>query len=412
MGQLWLFGGKGGVGKTTTACSTAIWAAKSGINTLLVSSDPAHSTSDSLNFKLKSTPTPVDGIENLWGLELDLKESLDDLMPALSSALENTGSGMAPFMLQNEDLDELKEEVSGLDSAQLMLPGLDEALAFDRLLRYVEDTEYDLIVFDTAPTGHTIRFLSLPELLEVWTVKALKMFRAMGGIKTMLFGGKQEKTIKEELERFRKRVAHIRRVISDPKITRFTLVTIPESMGVSETIRAAKQLSEFNISINGVVINRLTPNLEHDFLISRRTVENEYVKKLSEHFDGVDIAKIELGKSDVHGFELLNEIGVILHGKHINFPKDMELHKISENLPVEIRRSKLIEDRGDSSTIKLHLAGAIKEDLSLRAEGNSLFVGINNRENIIVLSHPVDVENTSAKFANDVLKLEVPQPLV
>ena len=412
MGQLWLFGGKGGVGKTTTACSTAIWAAKSGINTLLVSSDPAHSTSDSLNFKLNSSPTPVIGIDNLWGLELDLKESLEELMPTLSSALENTGSGMSPFMMQNEDIEDIKDELTGLDSAQLMLPGLDEALAFDRLLKYVEDTEYDLIVFDTAPTGHTIRFLSLPELLEAWTSRALKMFRAMGGIKTMLFGGKQEKAIKDELERFKKRVAHIRRVISDPTITRFTLVTIPESMGVAETIRASEQLSEFNISINGVIINRLTPNLDHEFLISRRTVENGYVGKLSEHFEGIDIAKIELGESDVHGFELLDEIGLKLHGKHINFPKDMELHEISESLPIKIRRSKLIEDKGDSSTIKLHLAGAVKEDLSLRAEGNSLFIGINNRENKIVLSHPVDVENTSAKFANDVLKLEVPQPLV
>jgi len=412
MGQLWLFGGKGGVGKTTTACSTAIWAAKSGINTLLVSSDPAHSTSDSLNFKLNSTPTPVEGIENLWGLELDLEESLENLMPTLSSVLENTGSGLSPFMMQNEDLDELKEEVKGLDSAQLMLPGLDEALAFDRLLRYVEDTEYDLIVFDTAPTGHTIRFLSLPELLEFWTARALKMFRAMGGIKTMLFGGKQEKAIKEELERFGKRVAHIRRIISDPKITRFTLVTIPESMAVAETIRAAEQLSGFNISINGVIINRLTPNLDHEFLISRRTIEEKYVRNLIDFFKGSSIAKIELGKSDVHGFELLEEIGLILHGDHIEFPKDMKIHEISDNLPVKIRRSKLIEDRGDNSIVKLHLAGAIKEDLSLRAEDNILFVGINDRENSIELNHPVDVENTSAKFANDILKLEVPQPLV
>ncbi len=412
MAQLWLFGGKGGVGKTTSACSTAIWAAKSGINTLLVSSDPAHSTSDSLNFKLNNTPTQVEGIENLWGLELDLEESLENLMPALSSVLENTGSGMSPFMMPNEDLNELKEEVSGLDSAQLMLPGLDEALAFDRLLKYVEDTEYDLIIFDTAPTGHTIRFLSLPELLEVWTTRALKMFRAMGGIKTMLFGGKQEKAIREELERFRKRVAHIRRVISDPKITRFTLVTIPEAMGVAETIRAEKQLSEFNISINGIIINRLTPDLDHEFFKSRREIENKYVNDISEYFKESSIAKIELGKSDVHGFELLNSMGLLLHGEHVDFPRDMNIHKISKNLPIKIRRSKLIEDRGDSSTIKLHLAGAIKEDLSLRAEGNSLFVGINNRENEIILSHLVDVENTSAKFANDVLNLEVPQPLV
>jgi arsenite-transporting ATPase len=412
MGQLWLFGGKGGVGKTTSACSTAIWTANCGIRTLLVSSDPAHSTSDSLNFKLNNTPTKVEGIDNLWGLELDLKATLENVMPTLSSALEGSSSGLAPFMTQNEELEELKEEVSGLDTAQLMLPGLDEALAFDQLLRYVEDTEYDLIIFDTAPTGHTIRFLSLPELLEVWTARALKMFRAMGGIKSMLFGNKQEKAIKEELERFSKRVAHIRRIISNPKLTRFTLVTIPESMGVAETIRAANQLSEFNISINGIIINRLTPDLDHEFLKSRRMIEEKYVIELLDFFKDNNIAKVELGKSDVHGIVSLKEMGLILHGKYISFPKDMKIHQISENLPVNLRRAKLIEDRGDNSTVKLHLAGALKEDLSLRAEGNLLFVGINDRENTIELSHPVDVENTSAKFSNDVLKLEVPQPLV
>ena len=412
MGQLWLFGGKGGVGKTTTACSTAIWAAKSGINTLLVSSDPAHSTSDSLNFKLNSTPTPVEGIPNLWGLELDLKDSLDNLMPNLSSAIESSGSGFSPLLMQNEDLEELKDEVSSLDSAQLMLPGLDEALAFDMLLKFVEDTEYDLIVFDTAPTGHTIRFLSLPELLEVWTARALKMFRAMGGIKTMLFGSKQEKAIKEELERFGKRVAHIRRIISDPEITRFTLVTIPESMGVSETLRAAEQLSEFNIKINGIVINRLTPDLEHEFLKSRREIEEKYVLKLVDYFKESSIAKLELGKSDIHGLKLLIQIGQELHGTHISFPENMEINEISENLPVRIRRSRLIREEKDKTIINLYLPGAIKQDLSLRGEGNLLHVGINERENTIELSHEVDVDKTKAKFANNILKLEVFQPLV
>ena len=412
MGQLWLFGGKGGVGKTTTACSTAIWAAKSGINTLLVSSDPAHSTSDSLDYKLNSTPTPVEGIPNLWGLELDLKDSLDNLMPNLSSAIEKSGTSFSPFMMQNDEINELKDEVSSLDSAQLMLPGLDEALAFDRLLKFVENTDYDLIVFDTAPTGHTIRFLSLPELLEVWTSKALKLFRAMGGIKSMLFGSKQEKAIKEELEKFSKRVAHIRRVISNPDITRFTLVTIPESMGVSETLRAAEQLSEFNIEVNGVVINRLTPKFEHDFLISRREIEDKYVKKIEKHFAGISIAKLELGISDIHGIKLLEEIGLKLHGDHIEFPQDMEINSISENLPIKIRRSKLIKELDDRTIVNLYLPGVVKSDLSLRGEGNLLFVGINNRENIIELNHLVDVDKTSAKFSNDLLKLEVFQPLV
>ena len=122
MGQLWLFGGKGGVGKTTSACSTAIWAAKSGIRTLLVSSDPAHSTSDSLNFKLNNEPTAVDGINNLWGLELDLEATLENIMPSLSSALETVSSGnLSPFMMPSQGMDEIKDEVSNIDSAQLML---------------------------------------------------------------------------------------------------------------------------------------------------------------------------------------------------------------------------------------------------------------------------------------------------
>ncbi|MBK00756.1 MAG: arsenic-transporting ATPase [Euryarchaeota archaeon] len=413
MGQLWLFGGKGGVGKTTSACSTAIWTAKSGIKTLLVSSDPAHSTSDSLNFKLNNEPTPVKGIDNLWGLELDLEATLESIMPTLSSALENTSSGnFSPFMMPSEEMDEIKDEVSNINSAQLMLPGLDEALAFDRLLRYVEDTEYDLIIFDTAPTGHTIRFLSLPELLELWTNKVLKIFRAMGGIKTMLFGSKQEKKIKEELERFSKRVAHIRRIISNPEITRFTLVTIPESMAVSETIRASNQLSEFDIDINGIIINRLTPDLDHEYLISRRNIELNYVNELSEYFANKKIAKIELGNSDIHGLNSLEEMGKRLHGEQIIFPEDMGVHEISENLPINLRRSKLIIDEEDKTIIKLHLAGAIKKDLSLRGEGNQLFVGINERENVIHLPHIVDVNKTSAKFSNDVLKLEVQKPLV
>ena len=90
----------------------------------------------------------------------------------------------------------------------------------------------------------------------------------------------------------------------------------------------------------------------------------------------------------------------------------MDIHEISENLPIQLRRSKLIIDDNEKTIIKLHLAGAIKKDLSLRGEGNQLFVGINDRENIITLPHVVDVNKTSAKFSNDVLKLEVQKPLV
>ena len=158
-------------------------------------------------------------------------------------------------------------------------------------------------------------------------------------------------------------------------------------MAISETIRASNQLSEFNIEINGIIINRLTPKLDHEFLISRRNIELTYVNELCEYFNDIDIAKVELNNADIHGIEALDLMGLDLHGTHIKFPKDMDIHQISEKLPINLRRSKLIFDDDEKTTIMLHLAGAIKNDLSLRGEGNQLFVGINDRENIIELNN-------------------------
>ena len=125
MVRLLLFGGKGGVGKTTMAAATAVWLADSGLRTLLISSDPAHSTSDSLEAKLGSEPTPVDEVPNLEGLELDPQKSVETLMPMLSGAIGGSGLGA---LLGNDALNEIKDESNSLSANDLMIPGMDEAL--------------------------------------------------------------------------------------------------------------------------------------------------------------------------------------------------------------------------------------------------------------------------------------------
>ena len=409
MGQLWLFGGKGGVGKTTSACATAIWAANCGLSTLLVSSDPAHSTSDSLGVSLGSQPTPVEGVEGLHGMELDLAASLESIMPAMADAIRSSGSGMLP--LNAEELSELKDDVANIDSSELLLPGLDEALAFDQLLRQVEDTRFDLIVFDTAPTGHTLRFLALPELLETWSARIAKLLRAMGGMRSVVFGGKQEKTIREELEKFQHRVQHIRRVLRDVELTRFTMVTIPESMAVSESERAAKTLAEFEIAINGVIINRLTPELDHPFLQKRRSHELERVDELKGIFDDLPLVTVPLQPVDVRGISALIELGELLHGPPHEFPHDMHPHRISTHLPVKLRRSRSVVEREDHTLIELHLAGSRRPELGLRGEGNRLYIAVNGRENRIDLGHAVDPTTTRAKMTGEILKVKVLRPL-
>ena len=280
MARLLLFGGKGGVGKTTTSTATAIHLADCGLRVLLVSSDPAHSTSDSLGVEIGTEPTQINGVEGLYGLEMDPESKLSTLLPKLGNMVDgmNSGGGLGGLgglgmMLDPSAKQEFNEIKSDVKTSDMILPGLDEALAFDELLKHVEDPNWDVIVFDTAPTGHTLRFLSLPEIIESWSGRLIKLMRVSGGIRSMLFGRKESEEMKQELERFRNRVLHVRRVLSDPQLTSFTLVTIPEKMGVNETVRAYNSLIEYKLPVSSCIVNRVTPEFEHPLLKNRRDAE-------------------------------------------------------------------------------------------------------------------------------------------
>ena len=236
---------------------------------LLVSSDPAHSTSDSLGVDIGTEPTPVQGVEGLYGLEMDPESKLSNLLPKLGNMVDgmNSGGGLGGLggfgmMLDPSAKQELDEIKSDVKTSDMILPGLDEALAFDELLKHVEDPNWDVIVFDTAPTGHTLRFLSLPEIIESWSGRLIRLMRVSGGIRSMLFGRKESEEMKQELERFRNRVLHVRRVLSDSQLTSFTLVTIPEKMGVNETVRAYNSLIDYQLPVSACIVNtELPPSL-------------------------------------------------------------------------------------------------------------------------------------------------------
>ena len=183
---------KGGVGKTTTSAATAVWLADSGLRVLLVSSDPAHSTSDSLGVEIGTEPTPIEGVDGLFGLEMDPESKLSSLLPKLGKMVDGMNSkgglggiGGLSMMLDSNAKEEIEDMKSEIQTSEMILPGLDEALAFDELLRHVEDPNWDVIVFDTAPTGHTLRFLSLPEIIEAWSGRLIRMMRISGGIRSL-----------------------------------------------------------------------------------------------------------------------------------------------------------------------------------------------------------------------------------
>ena len=385
MARLLLFGGKGGVGKTTTSTSTAVGLADSGLKVLLVSSDPAHSTSDSLGVQLGPVPTPVVGVDGLWGLELDPEARISDHIPKLTESL-------GP-MLGGEDPE--------LNASEMVLPGLDEAMAFDELLKHLENPDWDVIVFDTAPTGHTLRFLALPEIIEKWADKIIRMHRLTGGIRALMFGAKEGEKMREELQKFRRRVLHVRRILCNPEVTRFTLVTIPEKMGVNETVRAHESLVEFNLPVSGCVINRMTPDLDHDFIQTRINNERNNVNQLKKELPDLHFLEVELKDSDIHGIESLRAISAELHGT-IEITNGLGPFNIG--LGMEVHRGTWVE--GDD--VLLHLPGIVREDLSLRSESGTVFVGINSREHPVPFDRPAKASQVQAKLENEILRLSFP----
>ncbi|MFL2967659.1 MAG: TRC40/GET3/ArsA family transport-energizing ATPase [Candidatus Poseidoniaceae archaeon] len=385
MARLLLFGGKGGVGKTTTSTSTAVGLADAGLKVLLVSSDPAHSTSDSLGVQLNSSPMEVEGVPGLWGLELDPEARISDHIPKLTESL-------GPLM-GGESLD--------MNASEMVLPGLDEAMAFDELLKHLENPDWDVIVFDTAPTGHTLRFLALPEIIEKWADKIIKMHRVTGGIRAMMFGAKDGEKMKNDLDKFRRRVLHVRRILCNPDVTRFTLVTIPEKMGVNETVRAHQALAEFNLPVSGCVINRMTPDLEHEFIQTRRINEKSNIESLKSQLPDLHLHEVELKETDIHGLESLREMSNELHG---SISVSDGLGPFTVGLGLDVHRGTWSE--GDD--VLLHLPGIVREDLSLRSEGGTVLVGINEREHPVPFSRPAKASEVNAKLENEVLRLTFP----
>ena len=150
-------GGKGGVGKTTISAATSLWCAKMGKKTLIISTDPAHSLGDSFDRLIKHVPTPI--TQNLEAIEIDPDRAMDEYKEKMQRQQQ-----------YNDALGMFSDQMYMMSSS----PGIDEVAAFDKFMQYMTTEEYDVIIFDTAPTGHTLRLLSFPEMMDSWMGKLIK----------------------------------------------------------------------------------------------------------------------------------------------------------------------------------------------------------------------------------------------
>ncbi len=320
MTEFILFGGKGGVGKTTAAAATALKLANDGNLTLIVSTDPAHSLSDS--FEKKIGPEEKKIFENLWAIEINPEKEMEKFKEKLESPkIETEDTPDAPEFPGMPEMGGMP----GLNPEQLMggmsdigsMPGMDEMAAFDLFLKFLDTSEYDYVVFDTAPTGHTLKFLSLPEIMDSWVGKMLKvkmqLSNAMNMFKKILpFSETEEKDPKKEaldnLEKMKKRIEKGREALSDPKQTTFVLVTIPQEMAVSETERALEKLNEYKIPVEKIIINQIQPkNKDCSFCKERRKIQEKRLKELKEKFKNQVLIEVELFKKEIKGKKMLQK---------------------------------------------------------------------------------------------------------
>jgi len=295
MNKIVFFGGKGGVGKTTCSASFALSCALKGKRTLLVSTDPAHSISDIFEKPIGNKIINI--YNNLDALEIDTGLESEKYMKGVQANLKNV---VSPIIVK-----EIKKQID----AAAVSPGTEEAALFDKMIEIINNksTEYDQIVFDTAPTGHTVRLMSLPELLGAWLKSLIrKREKALGLMQMAKNPGKKNsheiendevlKILKTRLENMEK----ARQIITDNNRLSFIFVLNAEKLPIEETKKAIKILGTYKIKVDSLIVNRILPeNINDEFWKGRKELENKYLEEIYNIFKDKSIIKIPMLSSDM-----------------------------------------------------------------------------------------------------------------
>ncbi len=295
MNKIIFFGGKGGVGKTTCSASYAVHEAKKGLKTLLVSTDPAHSTSDIFEKQINDEITGL--MPNLDALEISGEKESKQYMDSVRLSLKQI---VSPVIV--------KEINKQIDAASIS-PGTEEAALFDKMIEIIieKSEEYDRIIFDTAPTGHTVRLLSLPELLGSWLDSLIAKRSKSVNLMSMALKGRKasdqdlgnDEVIKVLRKRYDK-VSKAKKIIMDDKLLSFIFVINAEKLPIDETIKAIGILEKYNISVGGIIVNKILPdNMQDEFWKNKKEQEQKYLNIIEDTFKNKKIFKLPLQQEDM-----------------------------------------------------------------------------------------------------------------
>lgn len=357
-----LYLGKGGVGKTTVAAATALRSAQLGYKTLVASTDIAHSLADSLDMPLGAKPVEV--AENLWAQEISVVADIHNYWGTLQEFMSGMISGPG---ISNVVADELSA-----------FPGMDEIVSLLHINMQAKERNFDRVIIDAAPTGETIRLLTMPDTfrwyaghvsrLESGVVKALKPFagRVLKGPAEIL----------EALNKLDAATAELRATLSDPEVSSYRVVLQPEKMVMREAERAVSYLGLFNYPVDCIVVNRILPESveEGAFYRQRRDIQQKYLQQIEDNFRPLPIFRAPYYAEEVVGLTMLQRLATDCFGN--TDPADIFYRGILQEV---------IEMDDGRYRLRLPVPFVKSDNVRLRKRGDEMFITIGNFKREMIL---------------------------
>ena len=299
------FGGKGGVGKTVMAGSTAIWLAKQGRRVMLASTNPVHSLSGLLGQDVFGKATPVNGAPNLWAYEIDTKDTIERSKQEIREKIQ--------WFLKYADISTKAEDF--VESAT-MNPAFEESAMFENMVDLMLKNEYDVYIFDTAPTANARRLLGMSKVYSLWVNKMLKSREEARSLRELLSFTKKKEAdpLMEYLVSFRDRMGQAQKLLTDDQLTAFFFVTLAEALPIAVITRFIGWFHEFGIPVGGVIVNMLIDRaqvneLSPEFVRNRVDMQSHYMDDVWEKFEGKVRSILPLYENEVRGTESLTRMG-------------------------------------------------------------------------------------------------------
>ena len=308
-----MFGGKGGLGKTTFSAATGHWLARQGHKVLVFSVDPQASLSDIFQKDIFGKG-PVKVGDNLWAQEIDADQHIKEYQDEIRQKIRDMYG-----------MEEVPEEIEDYIAAASSEPAMEESAIFDSVVDIVNQGDYDYYIYDLVPLGHALYYLSMAKVYDEWITRITKHREEMQEHQEMVARVRREKEVEEdkileELRFIRDRINTASSILTDRQKTAFFFVVIPEEMILLDTAKAAELFAAFNVPIGGYVVNRVIPEDLLDgevppYLKNRIEMQRKYLAKIDQTFGEQILARVPEMERDVTGMEMIERVAARMYGE-------------------------------------------------------------------------------------------------